>query len=92
MLYTWRGNNGGETQGSFHASTPPWSLRLWPSLTCFIRLAMSLLPSPALLVRSATLAAVLVAAVVLALLSWIVFYSSTAVKVGTQEVVWLQYG
>lgn len=51
-----------------------------------------LLPSPALLLRSAALAAVIVSSGLLALGAWGVFYSSLAVRVGQVERVWLQYG
>lgn len=53
---------------------------------------LGLLPTPQLVLRSAVLGALLLAAFFISLFAWIVFYKAVGVKPGVTEVVWFQYG
>lgn len=51
-----------------------------------------LIPSPALILRSAAVISTILTALLIALSAWIIFYNSIGVKIGEVETVWLQYG
>ncbi|KAM0751684.1 hypothetical protein T439DRAFT_355586 [Meredithblackwellia eburnea MCA 4105] len=57
-----------------------------------LQILNSFIPSTSLVLRSAVLASTVIAAITLAVSSWIVFYKLVGVQPAISETVWFQYG